>query len=125
MKSKTSTAPKVLKSYTASRPNYVGLAEGQSITGVFIGVSEGQFGPAYKFRVEDGIIHLSGNRHQLDSIMDEVVQDAEGFQDGTAFGHTFTVRRAKNIKTEAGRTVGVYTVEHIMPCAKGCNLLPD
>lgn len=109
------------KIYRHTAPTFIKLAEGEQFTGVFIERTATQFGTAYKFKTDNGIQLLGGNRFQLDDIITVMETDDKEFPSGLQ-GHRLTVKRLRGmLETKAGRTVSQYEIEHEYEgCPHGC-----
>lgn len=108
------------KIYKPQRLVFRTLQPGESIIGVYMGRTDGRFGPVYRFRTAEGPIAVSGNRYQLDAVMEELHLDAESFPNGPV-GHLLRVTRGRDIKIEGGRTVAEYEAAHVISdCPAGC-----
>lgn len=108
------------KVYKPVRIAFRTLKPGESLVGVYMGKSDGRFGPIYRFRTDQGPVALSGNRYQLDAVMEELQLDVEAFPNGPA-GHLIRVSRGRDIKIEGGRTVAEYEAAHVFDgCPVGC-----
>lgn len=120
-------AKRNLKFRRPPAPTFVKLASGGTLEGVFLGQEETEFGPAYRFRVEDGKggtrqVILGGNRAQLDRLMrDEIANVAEDYPDGSPLGHYLVLIREEDVVSRQGRNVGQYAVAHDYErCPKKC-----
>ncbi len=108
------------KVYAPQRLTFVTLRPGESVKGIFMGRSEGRFGPVYRFRTSDGPVAISGNRYQLDAVMEEIMLDTESFPNGPV-GHMIRITRGKDVKLEGNRTVATYEGAHVIDeCPMGC-----
>lgn len=88
-------------------PEFISLSPGQMVEGVYMGHSDGQYGPVYRIRLEDGrMVALGGNRVQLDVLM----SDFEAEYPGMGKGLWIAIRRLSDQPTKAGRTVGQYQI---------------
>lgn len=105
--------------WRGTQREFVSLAEGEMIEGVYVKRDATQYGPVYKIRTGDGIKMLSGNRAQLDSLFDDIESDPDFA--GGPFGHYIAVRRLENTKSSSGRRVAQYELAHVYEkCPKGC-----
>lgn len=86
-------------------PEFVSLGPGQMVEGIYLGHSDGQYGPIYRIRLEDGrTVALGGNRVQLDVLM----SDFEADYPNGGKGLWVAIRRLQDQPSKAGRSVGQY-----------------
>lgn len=111
-----------IRYYDRPKPNFVSLAEGESVEGVFLGVSASQYGPTYKFKGPEGErFQLSGNRVQLDQIFADLMADPDGFEDQSIVGHYLIVERIEDQTSKSGREVAQFKLGHLFDeCPKKC-----
>jgi hypothetical protein len=87
-----------------------------------MGRYQSQYGPAYRFRDESGVIFsVGGNRAQIDQVFDELLGNPQGFIGDTIIGHYLIVARLSGVMSKSGRKVSVYKIGHVLDrCPKGC-----
>jgi hypothetical protein len=105
---------KVDKWFTPSKPEFVKLVVGETVTGVYLGTRPSQYGPTYRFQNGDKVQVVSGNRAALDNLMDQV--NAANMKN-----HLMTVERLPDDESASGRKVNQYRIGHISEGCPGCN----
>jgi len=100
--------------FIPQKPEFLKLVIGESITGVYLGQQQSQYGPNYRFQIDGKVKAINGNRVQIDSLMEQV--EASGMK-----GHLLTVERTDDDESSKGRKVHQYRIGHIPAGCPQCS----
>lgn len=101
------------------KPNFVSLKAGQFAGGIYLGPTTTRYGVSYRFAIGDEKYILSGNRVQLDRLMEDL-QTSSIFPDRTPIGHYLRVERKEDVESASGHPVATFRIGHVTSLCPKC-----